>query len=426
MKKRLLLLSLVLILIPTSLTLLQAAEPIRTQVFSSLVKSLEVRSTLSFLLPPIINLHGEEQIEICFDYLSADYNNMSFRIDHCDANWNPSNISEIEYLNGFNNSPIQDYKPSVNTMTSYWHYSIKFPNSDCQPRLSGNYVVYIYDDFAPEVILLRACFSVCEPQVGIQAEVSSNTDRSFNKELQQVGFSINTSSLSIASLANDLKVRVQQNNRYDNQTPWLQPSQISGNNYQYVHNPLLIFEAGNEYRRFEMTSRLYVDPKIQTYQYHPPYYHAVLYPDEPRTRSYSYDQDQNGHYLIRYSDASDDSQTEADYYIVHFSIPMAQPWLEGSVYLNGQLTYNLIDDNSKMEYNFETKAYEKNMLLKLGHYNYQYLFRLAGSSTTSSARMEGNWWETENEYLIWVYYRPMGERYDRLVGYQRIQSAGKR
>jgi hypothetical protein len=32
-------------------------------------------------------------------------------------------------------------------------------------------------------------------------------------------------------------------------------------------------------------------------------------------------------------------------------------------------------------------------------------------------KIEGNAWETENEYSIYVYHRPFGSRYDKLIAF---------
>ena len=136
--------------------------------------------------------------------------------------------------------------------------------------------------------------------------------------------------------------------------------------------------------------------------------------------TYQYDQDQDGRFFIRCSDCND-PDTEADYYIVHFTLA-CDPLPDGSVYLNGELFNNVLDEKSKMGYNFETKQYEKAVLLKQGSYNYQYLFVPTGSSVGQTGPIEGNYYQTQNEYSIYVYYRPMGARYDRLIGVTTVRN----
>ena len=79
-----------------------------------------------------------------------------------------------------------------------------------------------------------------------------------------------------------------------------------------------------------------------------------------------------------------------------------------------------------MTYNPQTKAYEKDMLLKQGGYNYLYAVVPNGNKSTSlyqngdiqvMNKIEGNAWETENEYTIYVCHRPFGSRYDKLIAF---------
>ena len=68
-----------------------------------------------------------------------------------------------------------------------------------------------------------------------------------------------------------------------------------------------------------------------------------------------------------------------------------------------------------MKWDEETHRYEAAVYLKQGYYNYMYLQKGGGSP-------DGNFFETENEYIILVYYRPQGGRYDKLVGYRVMKT----
>jgi hypothetical protein len=62
------------------------------------------------------------------------------------------------------------------------------------------------------------------------------------------------------------------------------------------------------------------------------------------------------------------------------------------------------------------------MLLKQGFYNYQYVFVKDGKQAYSFEEVEGNSYETENLYSIYIYHRTQGKYYDRLVGYKQLSS----
>ncbi len=389
------------------------------EVHSPNIQSLMVKVNNNWMTPPVINLNSNDTLEISFDELSHEYHRFQYVISHCNADWTSSGLNDIEFLEGFNNSPIENYLNSFNTTMQYTHYRISFPNEQVKFKVSGNYIIDIFDDNDNSKPICRACFSVLEKKVSVSASVSSNTVIDNNKSHQQVTFSINHAGYNIRVPQNELKIKVFQNSRIDNSVTNIQPSYIGNDELKYEYNKDLAFDAGNEYRRFEMVNVKYAAQGIQNIHFYAPYYHVTLFPDEPRIKNYSFDKDQNGRYLIRYDQAVN-SDIEADYLLVHFSLPWKGKLPDGEFYLQGAFTYNKFDDKYKLKYNQENQAYETVQLLKQGAYNYQYLFIPYGSKKATGELTEGNFYETENEYLILIYDRPFGERYDRLIGMQQV------
>ncbi|MEG2180732.1 MAG: DUF5103 domain-containing protein [Bacteroidales bacterium] len=389
-------------------------------IFQPAIKSLQVICNDNFTSPPLILLNSDQFVSISFDELTNDMSWISYRIIHCDANWQRSHLSELEYLNGFNQVAVEDVQPSFNTFTSYYHYHITLPNENIQFRKSGNYAVLFFRDDQPDDIIASACFSVFERETSVYANVTSNTDISLNGEYQQVEIRLQWRNPVLSNPADELKVVVSQNNRRDNEVIVNHPNRFSANEAFFEHNRSLIFEAGNNFRRFEIVDHKYAGIGVEQIRYFEPFYHVLLTPSISRAQQpYYYDRDQNGKYIIRKSDA-EINETEADYFMVHFCLEEENPFIEGSIHLAGDFTYNRFTDETKLIYNFEQRRYEAALLLKQGHYNYQYLFLPRNGTKASPALMEGNFHETENEYLIKVYHRPPGQRYDRLIGYSLI------
>ena len=392
-----------------------------TKVYSNLIKSLRVEVVDELISEPFIKLNSDEMLEVNFDVLNQSQGRYTYSIIHCDADWQKSNLSPIEYMDGFQQMPINDYIQAIATTTHYTNYRLFLPNENVRFKVSGNYVIQVCNEDAPERILFSARFGVFEPLVGINATVSSNTDISFNQGHQQVSFQLNTQNLRIAFPQTELKIYVSQNNRIDNVVTNLQPSIVANNQLTYEHIPSLIFEAGNEYRRIEFLTHRFNGMRIGRIQYFNPYYHAEVVVDQTRTRqTYQYDQDQNGRFFVRCLSCQA-PDNEADYYIVHFAY--ASPLIpNGNIYLSGNMFQNQFDEENRMDYNRETGQYEKSVLLKQGHYNYQYLFMPNGATKGQLSMTEGNFFQTENEYTILVYYRPMGGRFDRLTGKTTIRN----
>lgn len=399
---------------------LAAQQVYETRVISSQVKSLQLRTQEQTNPMPVIQL-GEGLLEVNFDILNYSRGRYAYAITHCDADWKKSTLSTIEYVDGFQGMTIDDYAQSIATTTLYRNYRLFLPNDDVKFKISGNYCLEVYEEDNPQHILFSARFAVIEPQIDIMGSIKTNTDISFNKEHQQLEFEVNYQKFPIAQPQNDLKIYVYQNGRTDNIKTGLQPQSFMGSKIIYRHIPELVFEAGNEYRRIEFLTHRFSGMRIERIQYFNPYYHADVMIDNSRARrAYQYDQDQNGRFLINCSDCSE-PDTEADYYIVHFSYK-ADLVPKGAIYLSGDFTQNRLDESSRMEYNRETELFEKAVLLKQGHYNYQYLFVPQGEKQATTALTEGDYFQTENEYTILVYYRPAGARYDRLIGKRTVRS----
>ncbi|MBB4035299.1 hypothetical protein GGR21_001188 [Dysgonomonas hofstadii] len=401
-----------------------AAQPYRTQAISEEIHTIQVNINGNPAINPVINLNSSDYIHISFDRLSDDsFNRLRYRIRHCDAYWNPStSISDIDYLNGFNDNLIDDYDTSVNTSVDYTHFSLAIPNRDAAVKLSGNYVVEIYEEGRPDDVLLTACFSVVDTAVSIGATVSSNTDIDFNRHHQQLSFTIHHQGFNIRDPRSELFVFALQNNRLDTERSKIMPTYINPNKIIYEHNKELIFEAGNEYRRFETSSYRYNGMNVAHVEYNRPGYTMDIVTDKVRAnRSYSYDQDQNGRTFIR-SNETDYPETEADYFTTNFTLEMDRPLVE-DIYINGDFTNNTFSDKYKLKYDQDNRVYHLSLLLKQGLYNYQYLTKEGRNFSTG--KVEGNYFEAENEYTVYVYYRPAGQRYDSLIGVQNIRSRDK-
>lgn len=366
-------------------------------------------------LPPIIMLGSSDRLLVSFDELSNDHRYMRYELLHCDSRWRIDRLVNSEYLDGFNEGLVEDYEFSQATSAHYVNYNITLPNEDMAPRLSGNYLVRVYDESTPDNTILQARFMVVDPVVSISSTITSRTDIDYNESHQQLTLGVEAKGVPINNLFNDLTLVVQQNGRHDNQAVIAHPTRIAGNTAWYEHDRNLIFPAGNEYRRMEIVSTSYPGMRVESMSYAYPYYHATLLVDEPRCeQSYIYDQTQFGRFRVREYN-SDNSDVEAEYVVTHFALNMAEQ--HGyDIFIDGDMVQRLFNPTSRMVYNRASGLYECAMLLKQGAYNYRYLAVPHGSMVGYTSAVEGDFYQTVNEYLILVYYREPGARYDRLIG----------
>lgn len=377
--------------------------------------SLQTKVNDSEQLPPIIRLGSDDILTIGFDEIADDRRYMRYELIHCNMRWQPDGLIAQEFLNGFNEGSIENYQFSSATMARYVHYEIQIPNEEIQPLISGNYLLRVYDESEPEVTLLQSRFSIVEPLTKVNAYATSRTDVDYNGSHQQLRISVDTEGADIPNVFTDMAVAVSQNGRIDNIAIVNTPTRISGKEIHYEHCPQLIFPAGNEYRRMEIVSTTYPGMGVSGISFAEPYYHATLYTDLPRAElPYTYDSTQHGRFRIREYE-SDNSDTNADYIMTHFSLEI--PEQKGvDIFLDGDFVQRRFSPESRMVFNRATGLYEHSLLLKQGAYNYQYLAVPHGKTVGYTSLIEGDRYQTVNEYIIMVYLRRPGERYDRLVG----------
>ena len=265
-----------------------------TRAFSDRFKTIRTDVEGRDLFPPIIELNSNEHITISFDEMTEEASYLQYSLVHCNADWRPSALSELEYLDGFNTNPIETFDYSIATFAHYVHYSLTLPNEDVQFKASGNYVLLVYPENEPEQILLQVCFSVYENDILVAPSVTSRTDIDYNREHQQVSVSLNANNYRIQNPYNELKVSVTPNGRRDQEVIVNRPLRVQGNQVIFDHDRNLIFEAGNEFRRFEMVATRYAGLGVEKIYHFDPYYHVVLATSEPRAEtSYLYDKTQN-------------------------------------------------------------------------------------------------------------------------------------
>lgn len=392
------------------------------RIFAPSFSALQVEVDGAPLVPPVIYLNTNDRITIKFDERADDMRYMRYEIISCDSDWRPSQLIESEYIDGFNDGHVTDYELSSLTPTNYVHYVIRVPNDEIRIIRPGNYLLRVFDEDDRDTTLLQARFYVVSQEVGIGAEVTSRTDIDTNNAHQQLIVNVNTDKVKgVENYFNEFKLVAIQNGRTDNSVTLSRPSRIDGHTLVYDHARPLIFPAGNEYRRFETVADKYPGMGVDHIVWEDPYPHYVLYADGSRRYDpYLYDQTQFGRYVVR-NDAALDSDSQAKYTIVHFTLKEPQQ-IDGDYYIEGDLTDRRFSPDNRMMFNPDTQAYEAALLLKQGSYNYQYLFVPTGTQKGLTQTVEGDKYDTVNQYTILVYHRGPMDRADSLIGAATVTS----
>ncbi len=365
---------------------------------------------------PIIQLNSKDHLVLSFDDLGEETKNYNYTLVHCDHSWEPSDLLETEYMTGYAQNPLNNYQFSFNTKFIYTHYKLVFPNQDFQILKSGNYLIKVYEDNNKDDPVLTWPFMVYEPLVQIVPRIKYSTNSSVYKQMQEVDFSIIHPRFVIDNPIDEIKVKIMQNGRLDNQVTDLKPVFIRAGELVYDYNRENLFEGGNEYRWLDIRSTRFAPEYIKEIVFHDPYYHFELFPASSRNdKAYFYKEDFNGKYYIEVREY-DDPDIEADYVYVHFSLPALMPYRDGDVYVLGGLTNWQLNETNKMVFNLQNMSYELTLLLKQGFYNYQYIFKKHNETKGILKEIEGSFSQAENDYRILVYYKRTGDYYDHLIG----------
>lgn len=398
------------------------AQPYTNQIYDPNVRTMLLYTTKSELSPPVIQLNGTEQIILKFDDLGEDVRDMYYRFEHCTHDWKSSELHLMDYQEGYNTDFINDYQFSFNTIQSFIHYSVAFPNDRIQLTKSGNYVVKVFADDDEKQPILTARFMIVEPLAAISGTIKRSTVISERDYRQKVDVTVNLNGVESMNPYSEIELVVLQNNRLDNAIRGIKPSFIKGRELIYDFQNELTFDGINEFRNFDAKSVRYRSERVAEVDLKNDGYHIFLAPDIRRAfKQYSFDQDINGKLLIK-NDDMQNAHLESDYVTVHFTMPVDAFLGNGDMYLFGQLSNWEMDDRFKMEYNPLELRYEKSLKLKQGYYNYIYLWKYKAQDSGTTELTEGNYFETENDYTILLYYKDRSTFSDRLVGYKVINT----
>jgi Domain of unknown function (DUF5103) len=373
---------------------------------------------------PVIMLNSSEKLQLSFDDLDGDLKRYKFTVTHCEADWSTSaDLVVSDYIDGFREDNIDQSAYSFNTTVHYTHYSLLIPTDNLRLKISGNYILTVYNDDPSEIVFTKRFMVVEATPVGITGAVhqaTSNTDK-FTK--QEVDFEIYFNGMRISDANREIKVVVTQNDRWDNAIRNLKPKFLREGSVDYNYDEQNTFNGGNEFRAFDIKSLIYQSERIRRIDYDTGGYKVFLLDDQKRgTKNWVTDKDINGRMFIRNEEHAQNSDIESDYAWVNFFLPFDPVLSNGQIYLLGALTDWQINEGSLLKYNPFKKGYEKKLYLKQGFYNYIYVFKDTYKTQVDEALIEGNHWETENEYTIWVYYHESGGLCDRLIAIQNFNS----
>lgn len=361
-----------------------------------------------------------ERFQFRFDDLYASEQDYTYTITHCDYNWEPSSLSKNEYIQGFDNVRIQDYQNSQNTLQGYSHYLLAIPNSQTQQiKLSGNYILKIFNSHN-ELVLSRR-FIMYENIVGVPVEIKRSRNIENINHMHNIDFSIKPGNLILQNPNQNIRVALLQNGVWKTAIKNIKPQYNIGTDLIYKYDKETSFYASNEY--------LYLETKDIRAANNTVYkitsgeiYITYLYPNQERsTEPYTYFPDVNGNFVPSVI-LRNNPNIEADYTWVFFTLRAPNYFGNDNVYINGMFNNYALTDEYKMDYDPNEGIYSKALLIKQGFTNYQYVLANNKQQINQKDAIDGNFYQTENDYYVLVYYKGTTDRYDRIIGIGKANS----
>lgn len=400
-------------------------------VYSPRIKTVLLHPTGNQLGPPIMQLGGIGSLELHFDDLDANVKNYSYTFQLCNADWTPAILSQFDFISGFSQQRISTYRVSSVAFTRYTHYQAALPDRNCMPTKSGNYILKVFLNGDTSKLIFTKRMMVFREQAAITAQVQQPFNGQIFRTHQKIQFKVALNEgLNVVNQFQQIQVVILQNYRWDNAVSNIRPSFFSRNVLEYNTENDAVFPAGKEWRWLDLRSFRFQSDRIEKVNYGNGSTDVLVRPDANRSsQRFNFFRDNNGMFTIETTE-SVNPYWQGDYATVKFTFVPGNnvPFPDKEVFIVGQLTNYNLNDSAKMVFNTEKGAYERSLFLKMGYYDYCYatIDRNDPKRKASFDFTEGNYWESENNYTILVYYRQLGGRADELVGLTTINSLTNR
>jgi hypothetical protein len=402
------------------------AQRLPDENYSPSIKSIKFTRFGDQLSYPVIALNSADQLELHFDDMDAGVKNYYYTFVLCNADWSPAQLSQFDYLKGYSQVRITTYRNSSMAFKRYTHYQAVLPDRNATPIKSGNYLIKVFLNGDTAKLAFTRRFLVTEAKMNISPQILLPSSQQFFQTHHRLQLQLDTRNLDIRYPQQQLKIVVLQNNRWDNALKLSAPTFVRQDLLQYSNEVEMMMPAGKEFRWLNLRSFRLLGDRIRKQENTDSTFILFVKEDLPRMpRQYFYYRDLNGMFINETTEPIN-PMWNADYARVHFSFkpPNGQPYTNGELIIMGELTNYGKDREAVMHFNHENGTYEGELFLKQGYYDYQYALRTysSGKIEINSNQTEQNTWETENNYMILVYYRQLGGRYDELIGVRQINS----
>lgn len=386
-------------------------------IFGQDIRSIQLFNPKTNDETPVIGFN--DQLILRFDDLSNSSTVYRYTIQHFDRNWQDDGLFFTEIANGSLNGLLDQFQYSFNTLQPYTNYTLTFPNDKIQPKISGNFELIVYKD-SPSKPLFTKRFSIVEDGANVGLNISRTSDARNPTINQRAEAQVVGNNSALLQNVNSTTLTVVQNNNWNVAVYDQKPSSTLGNKLLFQqlnlsfpgNNEFYYFDTKNMNQPFDMVAGAETIAGIN---------YSYLFPVWAFPLNYQFQPDVNGAFYFRRNDLGIErnADKEADYSWVSFSLESEKT--DKEIYVLGGFNDFKASKENLMIYDDKSQRFIAKIYLKQGFYNYILATKNLDGSL-NFGEINGNFWQTENLYQAYLYYKPFGRNYDGLLGYGEFRT----
>ncbi len=388
------------------------------KIYEPTIKTVQLYPNLGgpqdFLQPSSAPIN-QQILLLEFDDLQDNRSNYYVKLIHCNFDWTQSQLTDLDYLENFNEFPFTDYNASANTQVHYIHYRFQVP----PVKIPGNYLLIVYRDDIKNLMFSRRMM-VFDTQISFTKDDQFIGAGTINTTLQPFNFVVDYKDVEIMNPTVSVHVNIRQNQRWDNVKMDVPSSFVRDDQNQLEYKSMdeaRQFKGGSEFRYADFRSLNYPGVNTGRLIKTTKPYELFIQVDKPKGDDpYSQTKDNDGGYIIDNTDTGEPA-INGNYLYVDFGLKTNAPY-NGDVYVIGKFNDYQRSAENRMTYDSTDGMYKSQQFLKQGWYDYQYVI---DAKKTSPYAIEGSHYETENTYEVAIYNHALQPNADLLLGYYIVQ-----